>query len=374
MADYSYVNTDPAQIYATVLKSLMDSCQEPLYPGDERRIFADALSAVMVAVYSEFNDKMKQRTLQYARGPVLDAIGARYDVHRIQPSAASATFRFSVENPRSENIVIPEGTKITSNGSIYFATVQATVLQAGNRFVDTRADCTQGGAAHNGYAPGSLTTLVDLIPYIVSVSNTTATAGGDDGEPYTVAGDDRYRERIQLAPATQSTAGPESAYRYFAMTADPSIIDVAVDSPAPCTVKIYPLVAGEDGGTLPSEEILQQVQAACSADDVKPLTDQVQALAPSTVSYDVQIKYYCNAETETAAIQAIEGPDGAISQYNRWQTSALARDVNPDKLRKLLLDSGAERLEITRPVYAPVSKSQVAKFSGHLTVSHEVIK
>ena len=94
---FDFVTTDAAQIYTAIIGTLMDEVGEPLYPGDERRIFGEALVAVLVALYNEFNDKMKQRTLQYARGPVLDAIGDRYGLTRAQPSHAAAMFRFSVE-------------------------------------------------------------------------------------------------------------------------------------------------------------------------------------------------------------------------------------------------------------------------------------
>ena len=77
----------------------------------------------------------------------------------------------------------------------------------------------------------------------------------------------------------------------------------------------------------------------------------------------------------------MEGSGGAIDRYNEWQTSALNRDINPDQLRKLILcpdwDSslvGADRVDVTKPVLTSISKSQVAKFSGSLTVSHEVIE
>ena len=65
---FDFVTTDAAQIYTAIIGTLMDEVGEPLYPGDERRIFGEALVAVLVALYNEFNDKMKQRTLQYARG------------------------------------------------------------------------------------------------------------------------------------------------------------------------------------------------------------------------------------------------------------------------------------------------------------------
>ena len=59
---FDFVETDTAKIYNTVISALMENVGEPLYPGDERRIFGDALAAVLILLYSEFNDKMKQRT------------------------------------------------------------------------------------------------------------------------------------------------------------------------------------------------------------------------------------------------------------------------------------------------------------------------
>ena len=131
---FDFVETDSAKIYTTIIGSLMDYCDEPLYPGDERRIFGEALVAVLVSLYNEFNDRMKQRTLQHARGAVLDALGERLGVERAQPAAASATFRFSVEQALPENIVIPEGTRITTDGD-------ACTLQPSRILFYRRAAC-----------------------------------------------------------------------------------------------------------------------------------------------------------------------------------------------------------------------------------------
>lgn len=372
---YSFVETDAAKIYTAILGSLMDKVGEPLYPGDERRIFGEAVVAVLVALYNEFNDKMKQRTLRYARGQVLDAIGERLRVVRAEPAHATATFRFSVEAPRQENTVINAGTRMTTDGSVYFATDSVAVLQAGSTFVDVPATCSEGGAAYNGYPIGTISTLVDLIPYI-TVGNTTITAGGDDGEPYTEEGDNKYRERIRLAPSTLSVAGPESAYRYFALSADPDIIGVQIDSPDANIINIYPLMAG---GKVPDEDTLRKVEAVCSADDVRPMTDLVTAIAPSQVSYDIEMKYYCTKENEADTIKAVEGAGGAVAQYVAWQCGALGRDINPDQLRKLILcpdwDSmlvGADRVEIKKPEFVELDKSKVAKFSGSIAITHEV--
>lgn len=375
MAEFDFVETDSAKLYTTIIESLMESCNEALYPGDERRIFGEALVAAFVSLYAEFNDKMKQRTLQYARGNVLDALGERYNVSRVAATSASAIFRFTVSEVQQENIVIPSGTRITSDGSVYFATQETAVLSAGETSIDLLGVCTSTGSAYNSLSVGSIATLVDLIPYILTASNITESSGGDDGEPYTTEGDDRFRERIRLAPSALSTAGPESAYRYFALSADPDIIDVSIDCPedAPNTVNIYPLMRG---GALPDEATLQKVMDVM-ADDVRPMTDKVQALAPTEANFQVSIHYYCTKSNEAATIEAIEGEGGAIDQYIAWQTAALGRDINPDQLRRFVLAPssgvGALRVTVTQPQFVELTKAQVAKLSGSLVVTHEVV-
>lgn len=377
--DFNFVTTDSAELYATIISSLMDWCDEALYPGDERRIFAEGLVPLFLAMFVLFNDRAKQRTLQHARGAVLDALGERIEVSRLQPKNASATFRFSVSAVRGANIIIPEGTRITSDGTVHFATKEVAVLTAGQEFVDVEGVCTTSGAAYNGFVAGAIATLVDLIPYIAGAVNITDTAGGDEGEPYTVDGDERYRERIRLAPASQSTAGPESAYRYWALSADADIIDVAVDCPedAPNTVNIYPLMKG---GELPDADTLQKVLATVNSDERRPMTDYVQALTPSQIDYTIELKYYCSREDESLLIPAIEGDGGAIDKYIEWQSGALSRDINPDKLREFIFTakvesgaSGSFRLDVLSPPFEALSKMQVASLDGVVTVSHEVI-
>lgn len=369
--DFDFVETDSAKLYTTIIESLMDSCQEALYPGDERRIFGEALVAVLVSVFSMFNDEAKQRTLQYARGSVLDAIGERYNLGRIEATSATAVFRFSVSDVRDENIIIPAGTRITSDGNVYFATQETAVLSAGDTYVDIVGACSVAGTSYNGVAPGLIATLVDLIPYIAGVSNITETAGGDDGEPYTDEGDNKFRERIRLAPAALSTAGPESAYRYFVMSADADIIDAAVICPEdePNVVNLYPLMTG---GKLPGEDVLEKVLAALN-DDVRPMTDKVNAIAPTEVEYEIELKYYTTKSNESATIEAIEGEGGAIEQFKTWQAAALGRAINPDELRYYLRQAGALRVDVVKPTYTELSKMEVAKFTGAPVVTHEVV-
>lgn len=234
MSDLTFLETDSERIYDEVISSLEESVGEPLYPGDERRIFGDALVALFVAIFTTVNDAAKQKMLQYARGEVLDALGARYQCVRLEATAAQTVLRFSVKERMGFNIIIPEGTRATPNNSLYFKTTESAVLQAGSYYVDVPAEAVEAGAAGNDYVAGTISQLVDMVPYIDSVANTTVTIGGDDGEPYPEvdggAGDDHYRERIELAPTSISAAGSEDSYRYYAKSADASIADVAIIS------------------------------------------------------------------------------------------------------------------------------------------------
>ena len=89
-----------------------------------------------------------------------------------------------------------------------------------------RALCTENGVDGNELLPGQVNVLVDLIPYVESVSNTTKTSGGADLES-----DESLAERIFLAPSGYSVAGPDDAYKYWTKTYSQTIGDVKVTSP-----------------------------------------------------------------------------------------------------------------------------------------------
>lgn len=374
-----FLETDALEIYNTTLEEFTDWLGEALYPGDERRIFAETVAMILMGVYSKIDDAAKQRLLRYARGEVLDALGERLHVERLPPEAASDIFRFSVEEARQQNIVIPQGTRITQDGEIYFATDNVAIIEAGQLSVDVQGTCTTAGEAYNNINAGGITTLVDKIPY-VSVTNLNGTTGGDDGEPYTEEGDDRYRERIHLAPTSFSVAGPDEAYKYYTLSANAQIVDAYIDVPSACVVNVYPLLAG---GEIPGEEILTEVEETLSADDIRPLTDQVTAIAPTQVAYDIELTYYCTEENEEAAVMLVETDGGVIDNYISWQSEVLGRDINPDMLRGLIMSPDGhnmdgervvEYVDITKPARTVLTKKQVAKHSGTLTVKHQVIE
>lgn len=377
MAEIDFMDINAAQIVERLITGVEANLSEPLYPGDERRLFLEALAPVMVQLINEVNDACKQRLLRYARDGVLDALGERMQVERLAATPAQCVLRFSLAEARTQNTLIPQGTRATADGTVHFATTAAATIPAGSLSVDVSAVCTEGGSAYNGYGIGAIATITDMIAFVAGVTNIDATHGGDDGEPQDSGGegDERYRERIRLAPARLSTAGPEASYIYHAMAASSEIVDVLpIDDHAAGTVEL--IITTTDG--TPSEDVIKAVEEAVNATTVRPLNDKVIVSGPERVSYDIEFKYYVTKENEASALTTIEGEGGAIALFNTWQQSKVGRDINPDKLRAFCLapesGTGALRIEITSPAFKSLTQRQLAKFSGTLKVSHEVVE
>ena len=59
-----FITTDADLIFEEVITSLESYVSEPLYPGDERRIFGEALVPLFVAMYNAMNDAARQQSLR----------------------------------------------------------------------------------------------------------------------------------------------------------------------------------------------------------------------------------------------------------------------------------------------------------------------
>ena len=59
--------------------------------------------------------------------------------------------------------------------------------------------------------------------------------------------DPDFRRRIQLAPEGFSVAGPEGAYIFHALSADPGVLDACATSPSPGEVVVTVLARAGDG-------------------------------------------------------------------------------------------------------------------------------
>lgn len=327
-----------------------------LAAGDPLIPFLNALAYKHVQLEVKVNQIAKGQYLRYANKGMLDNMGALTNTNRLSASAARVTIRFNFSLPLAAAQTIPAGTRIGTadgDGTVYFATTQAIVAPIGSIQVDTNAVCNVAGAIGNSYAAGQLDTLIDPLPYVQSISNLTAPSGGAD-----IESDDAYRERIHIRPESFSVAGPSGAYEYWAKTANPAIVDVSVDSPAPVQVLITVLLSG---GVIPGASVLQQVSDVLNTSSVRPLTDKVTVQAPTASTYNMNYTYYINRSQETDAEAIKAAVAAATTEYALWQKSRLGRDINPSQLIAKVMAAGASRVTVTAPAYTVLSKSQVAQ-------------
>ena len=376
-----FTETDASVLHDNVISKLQKDIGETLYSGDERRIFGECMVAWIVAVYNTIDDVAKQSILRYARDNILDAIGEQYDCIRLDAQAAKTVLEFSLNTVYSADIYIPKGTRVATDDGHYFATDTDAVISSGKTSTQVEASATSGGSEWNGYLVGSVNIMVDLISYVDSATNVTITNHGSDREA-----DDAYRERIRLSLSKFSTAGPKNAWKYWALTADSNISDAYVDLISPNNVQITIIM---NDGNKADDKIISKVLEVVSADDIKPLGDYVTVVSAEEVMYDINVKYYVSSENEAYAVKAIESEKytdtsgieriGAIEKYRLWQDTTISRDINPDKLKALIMNPlgdgtvpGADRVEITSPTFTEITGNKVPHFSGKITITHEV--
>ena len=304
----------------------------------------------------------KQSILKYSYSDFLDNLAIFKGVTRNPATPATTTLRFTLSAERDTATGIPQGTRVSTAGAIYFATDVYAEIPAGSTTVDVPATCTGAGTDGNGFAAGELATIVDPIPYVASVTNTTATEGGAE-----IESDDDLAERVFLAPGAYSTAGPEDGYLYHAKAYSAAIGDVvATSNQAAGTVDIVFIMA--DGST-PGEEMIEGLEGYLQGKPIRPMTDLVRVAAPQEVTYTINLTYYINRSDSAKAVTIQAAVAQAVADYQTWQR-AIGRDINPSQLVRMVMDAGAKRVTVTAPTYTAVDATKVSALQGDAVISY----
>lgn len=312
-------------------------------------MYAAAMQVYQAMQYIDFAGKMN--LLKYARDEYLDNIAAIRSIERKEASSATTILKFSIETPIISVVSIPAGTRVTNNNEVFFATDEYAEITPGQTEITVYASCTEAGLEGMVMAD-TLTTLVDTLPYISGVTNTIDAFGGAEAET-----DEELRERIYYAPNSFSTAGPIGSYIYHTQNASREVGDVVVLSPTPGTVNIYFTTA--DGG-IPSQALVDMVEAYLDDDTKRPLTDEVNVNPVSAETYNIDLTYYISESDKSNIAGIQENIQSAIDAYNIWQADKIGRDINPEYLTYKIIEAGAKRVVITEPEYTVVSNVKIA--------------
>jgi phage-related baseplate assembly protein len=342
---------NPLAVLNDMITSFQTSANRILYPAQPERLLINLYAYREILVRNAVQLTGLQNLLAFASYPVLDYLGGLLSVIRLGAQPATATLQFTLVNALTVAYTFPTGTQVgTTDGAQIFATTAPLTIQAGATTGTVPAAAQTPGIAANGYIPGQISVLIGGNALVQSVANTTTSAGGDVPED-----DDHFRTRIQAAPNQFSTAGPVGAYRYWTLSANPSIIDaqIPVSPLTPGTVNVWVLTgpitiqpaASPNSIGIATTTVLNQVIAALNALTVRPLCDTVVVAAVTEVDYTITttITYYSNASLTT--IQSLIAVASLILMLNI--SNAVGQDIVPSQWVAALSVSGVYEVTVT---------------------------
>ncbi|MDO8771917.1 MAG: baseplate J/gp47 family protein [Burkholderiaceae bacterium] len=341
----NFVDRDAEAVTRDLVRMYEELTGLTLYPAQAERLMVNVIAYRDKLMREAIQDAAKLNLVRFSRAPILDYLGENIGVPRLEAAPALCTLRFTFTNPPLVNTSLPAGTAVSAagggaGGNLIFATTSPATVPAGSLTYDVVATCTTTGTAGNGYVAGQINKLVAAVPGLTvdTVENTNTTSAGADDED-----DERLKQRIVLAPEQFSNAGSIEAYKFFSLGANANITDVAVVSPTPGEVAIYPLM--RDG--LPSLAVLDQVLAACNGERVRPLCDTVTANTPVARPFalNVQLTMYSGADQGTARDLATKAANAYLARI----TSKLGIDVVPSQIESAMDVYGVYRVAVVSP-------------------------
>lgn len=355
-----FVHEDGDRIISECKSYLEASLNRQIAPADIEMLLINGLAYRELLVRTGLNEAARQNMVSFARGAALEYLGALVGVSRLPASSALCTIEFTLIEGHN-GVTIPEGLRVQStDGKVIFQTIESKICAIGTVSAQLKAAATTAGSIGNDYAINKINIILDPQAFIATAQNIDITTGGANAES-----DDELRERIMLAPASFSVAGPKDAYKYFAKSAHPSIVDVAVTSPNPGDVNIYPLL---EGGLMPSQEILDAVQAICNADKIRPLTDTVYTLEPTSIDYAIEVNLTLLTNAVTNATQT--KVEGILNDFKEERKNTLGVDVVKSKLIQLCkIEGEVYDVEIVSPAANIVADPEVYTNCTGITVN-----
>jgi phage-related baseplate assembly protein len=326
---------DPTAIVNDMITAYQASTGRTLYPAQVERLYVNLSAYRESLIRNAIQYAALQNLLAYAVYPNLDYLGALLGVTRLPAQGAVTTLQFTLAAPLPIAMTIPAGTLIgTQDSAFTFSTSAPLIITAGNTSGVVAAACTTPGAGANGYATGQVNVQLNPSTLISAVANTTITSGGAANET-----DAHLRGRIQAAPNQFSAAGPAGAYQFFALGADPSIIDVSVISPSPGVVNVYIL----------SGPITTQPES--SPNNASVAVTEVDYTIAGTVTL------YSDADPSSTATAV----NNAAVNFALALGSRIQRDIVPSQIIEALQGaSGVYDVVLTAPVYTQLTAGQWA--------------
>lgn len=177
-------------------------------------------------------------------------------------------------------------------------------------------------------------------------------------------GNDEYRRRILLAMHGISTAGPEGAYIFHGLSADPDVKDISVSSPAPVQVVIH--VLSKTGNGVANQSLLDKVDAKLNGKEIRPLTDKVTVQSAVISEFRVESVLYINPGPDPELV--VQAAHKALAEYLS-NTHRLGVDVTQSGIYAALHQAGVWKVELNSPTENIVIDSSSAAYCTEVVIS-----
>jgi phage-related baseplate assembly protein len=339
-----FIERDPEEIMTVCRDQLEAFLGRPLEDAQVEQLILQFIVYQEILLLNRFNAGMSQMLYQFSQAPILDYIAGLVAVERLPATSAGCEIRFELVKGHGD-VLIPKGIRVaTSDSKVVFKVTEDYPLSPEISDIDIYVFAEIPGKLGNGYSKGDVNKILDPLAFVESVTNTDETSGGSDEET-----DEQLRERIKLAPSQYGSAGSRQSYLFHAKSASPAIIDVSVSSPTPGQVWIVPLTDKVDVASDAYNEILDAVDYACSAENVRPLTDTVVVVAPQRKDYTikVELKLFENfKKTESDVIAEITT---ALEKYAQENRKKLGMDIVRSHISKICRIDSVYDVKVVEP-------------------------
>lgn len=215
----------------------------------------------------------------------------------------------------------------------------------------------------------------------------------DGPTPAVMEDNETYRQRLALAPESWSTAGPEGAYLFHALSASGDVLDVAAyseDEGVCLAPQIRVVVLSRTGDGTASPELIETVRTALRREDLRPMGDLVTVESAEPFTFDIAVTLRIRGGASAAPIVAaaekrirtyaegrfrfigdgIEGPTMLVGRTLRYDTlNGHAQGGDPNII-EVDVTTPAVDINAAAPGYAaalPLPQNAVAALASPLT-------
>jgi len=125
--------------------------------------------------------------------------------------------------------------------------------------------------------------------------------------------DEALRTRALMAFHGLSTAGPKTAYEFYAKSAHGAVSDVKALSPAPAMVDLVVLSKNNYG--VPSANMLTTIENSLNNENIRPIGDRINVMPCNVIRYQIKAKIFISQNKNIIAKQGQENLTSLASRY-----------------------------------------------------------